>query len=487
MIAIITAFVFAVSGFGDFRARAENAWPEPAGITQNKWQGSSLVSYQRLRFRRGMWSAVFLTEKDQGEQWADLVTAGVGYSSPQLLTAVAGWLQVQFAHGLLLSHPGPWSGVDPLELSKTPAWRLRLQPAESPGASDARPLTGVAAQYCFSGITLSGVAGVSRTDPGASGLHRTVSEAENEGIVDQKLAAARVGWGSVGISFAFVRQSGGSTADTCSRAAADFLLETRNTSFTGEVAADFDSTLNFVVSAGRLQSGIRHALTVSRSTGRWARSAGEFGTSHLIGAGYGLKWHVAQGVTLDAGALVLDKQEEDTFKAGFQFTERIQSRTSLSQRLKLTTTEQENTIRAQVTASWSPYADLTLSFKVPAAFYRSKSNPDENGAGVEVRLKHSPVPCLEVTVSAAAGSTDGWNSRVYAYSLSFPGEFGSKALYNSSVLLQTQVSAHISNAATLRVKAGWFNMQGADLIGSGSSETQGSSRTTAGLQLDWEF
>jgi len=487
MIAIITAFVLTVSGFGDFRARAENAWPEPAGIKQNKWQGSSLVSYQRLRFHRGMWSAVFITEKDQGEKWADLVTVGVGYSNMQLFKAATGWLQVQFAHGLLLSHPGPWSGGDPLELSKTPAWRLRLQPAESPSASDARPLTGAVAQYCFNGITLSGVAGVSRTDPGTSGLHRTVSEAENEGIVDQKLAAVRVGWGSVGVSFAFVRQSGGSTADTCSRAAADFVFETHNTLFTGEVAADFDSTLNFVVSAGAFQSGIRHAITVSRYTDSWVRSAGEFGTSHLIGAGYGLRWHAAQGVTLDAGALVLDKEEDDIFKAGFQLTERIQSRTSLTQRLKVTATEQENTVRAQVTASWSPYSDFTLSLKVPAAFYRSRSNPDENGAGVEVRLKHSPVPALDVTVSAAASSTNGWNSRVYAYSLSFPGEFGSKALYNSSVLLQTQVSAHISNTATLRAKAGWFNMQGADLIGSGSSETQGSSRTTAGMQLDWEF
>ncbi len=487
MITIITALVLTVSGFGDFRARAENSWPDPAGITQNKWQGSSLVSYQRLRFHWGMWSAVFITEKDQGEQWADLATAGVGYNNLQRFTAAAGWLQVQFAHGLLLNHPGPWSGGDPLELSKTPAWRLRLQPAESPGASDARPLTGVAAQYVYSGVTVSGVAGWSRIDPGTSGLHRSYSETQSRGTVDQKLAAARVGWGPAGISFACVSQSGGSAADTCSRVAADFVFETQTSSLTGEVAADFDSTFNFVVSAGAFQSGIRHALTVSRYTGNWERSAGEFGASHLTGVGYGLRWHAAQGVTLDAGALVLDREEDDTFKAGIQLTERIRSRTNLTQRLKLTATQQESTLRGQVTASWSPYPDFTLSLKIPAAFYRSTSNPEENGTGVEVRLKHSPVSALDITVSAAAGSTDGWNSRVYAYSLSFPGEFGSKALYNSSVLLQAAVCVHISDSATLRAKAGWFNMQNAVSIGSGSSETQGSSRTTAGMQLDWEF
>jgi hypothetical protein len=487
MITILTVLVFAAGGYGDFRVRAENAWPDPAGITQNKWQGSSLVSYQRLRFRWGMWSAVFITEKDQGEQWADLATVGVGYTSLQRFTAAAGWLQVQFAHGLLLSHPGPWSGGDPLELSKTPAWRLRLQPAESPGISDARPLTGAAVQYMFKDVMLSAVAGWSRIDSGASGLHRSFSETQNRGIVNQGLAAARVGWSCVGISFASVCQAGGSAADTSTRAAADFVFETENSSFTGEVATDFDSTFNFVVSAGAFQSGIRHALTVSRYTGSWARSSGEFGASHLIGAGYGLRWHAAQGVTLDAGALVLDREEEDTFKAGVLLTERIRSRTSLTQRLKLTATQQESTLRAQVTAAWTPYPDFTLSLKVPAAFYRSRSDPDEKGTGVEVRLKHSPVPALDITVSTAASSTDGWNSRVYAYSLSFPGEFGSKALYNSSVLLQAEVSVHISDRATLRAKAGWFNMRNAESIGGGSSETQGASRTTAGMQLDWEF
>ncbi len=87
----------------------------------------------------------------------------------------------------------------------------------------------------------------------------------------------------------------------------------------------------------------------------------------------------------------------------------------------------------------------------------------------------------------AAASTDGWNSRVYAYSLSFPGEFGSRPLYNSSRLLQSSISLHLSEEAILRIKAAWFSMPGEDYLGSGDNETEGSSKTAAGIQLDWKF
>lgn len=486
MTALLT-ILLAAGVSGDFRMRAEQSWPDPAGITKNLWQGSTLAFYERLCFGFGAWSAVLLTEKDTGEEWGDMVTGGVSYTDPDVIRAAAGALRVQLAHGLILCHPGPWSGGDPLSLSKTPNWRMRLELSESPGANDADPLTGAAAEYHLNNATISTVLGWSKIDTGSSGLHRTESEIENRRAVDEKLAVVRVGFGPAGISFICGRQSEDSTDESFSRIGADFLFENEEAVFTGEIASDLDSTFNFLVSGSRGLADIRHALTISRYSGNWPRSSGSFGTNHRMGAGYGLRWRPVQSITLDAGALVLDKEEEDFFKAGFQLSERVGNRTRLTQRLKFAASEDERTFRAQVTSSWSPYSDLTLSLKVPAAWYTSRSEPNESGTGVEVRLKHTPITNLDITVSAAAGSTSGWNSRIYAYSLSFPGEFGSTALYNSSILLQGAVSLHISESADLRVKGSWYDMEGAESMGSGSSETEGSSRTSAGMQLDWKF
>lgn len=485
--ALFTILSFVAVESGDIRIRAEQSWPDPVGITDNLWQSSALAFYERLRFDFGLWSTVLLTEKDPGEEWGDLITGGISYDDPEVIKVAAGGLRVQFAHGLILCHPGPWSGGDPLSLSKTPHWRMRTELSESPGANDADPLTGATAEYYFRNVTISTVLAWSKIDTGSSGLHQTESEIENKRAIEEKLASVRAGFGPAGISVAFVNQSEDSTEESFSRIGADFLLKTEDAMISGEIAADFDSTLNFLLSGSRGLPELRHALTVSRYTGNWPRSAGSMGANHNIGAGYGFRWRPYQRITLDAGALFLDKEDNDSFRAGFQLSERVGNRTSLTQRLKFTATEDERTYRAQITASWSPYPDLTLSLKVPVTRYRSHSDPDENGTGVEVRLKHSPTTSIDLTVSAAAGSTDGWNSRIYAYSLSFPGEFGSTALYNSSVLLQGAVSVHISESAILRMKGMWYNMDGAEFLGSGSSETEGSSRTSAGMQLDWKF
>lgn len=311
MIALFTIFSLVTAASGDFRVRVEQSWPYPIGITENLWQGNAVAFYERLRFDFGLWSTSLLTEKDPGEEWGDLIAGGVSYTDPEVLRVAAGWLRVQFAHGLILCHPGPWSGGDPLSLSKTPGRRMRLELSESPGANDADPLTGATAEYCFNNVTVSTVLGWSKIDTGSSGLHRTESEIENKRAVDEKLAVFRAGFGPVGISFAHVRQREDLTDESFSRVGADLLFETEDALLTGEFAADFDSTFNFLVSASRGLADLRHALTLSRYTGCWPRSAGNFGTNHRIGAGYGLRWRPFEGITLDAGALVLDREEQN--------------------------------------------------------------------------------------------------------------------------------------------------------------------------------
>lgn len=487
MTVLLTILTLFLSVGGDLRLRAEQSWPDPRGITENLWQGSSLSFYQRLRFSFGNWSSVLFTEKDPGEEWGDLISGGVGYLNPGVLTSSAGALRIQVAHGLMLCHPGPWSGGNPLNLSKSPIWRMRFEPSESPGANDADPLTGAAAEYLRGNFSFSAVLGLSEIDKGSSGLHRTESELENQRSVQEKLALLRIGFGPAGLSFVHSLRSEDSLEESYSRIGGDFLFRSDGAVLTGEITVDPDSMCNFLISASRGFTDIRHALTVSRFSSSQPRTSSVFGSDHRIGAGYGLRWKLLQSVTLDTGALFLDKENEDTFRIGTQLTERVGNRTELAQRFKFSSTGDVHTFKVQATTTWSPYPDLTVSLKVPFTWYRCNSNPDENGSGLEIRLKHSPVAGIDVTLSAAASSTDGWNSRVYAYSLSFPGEFGSMSLYNSSVLLQGAVSIHISERTNLRLKGAWYNMEGEEFLGSGSSETEGSSRTSAGLQLDWKF
>lgn len=490
MMSILLIIAILNSGVsGDNRIRSEYAWPSPAGVLNKTWQSNALSYYQRLRLSYDRWHTILLTEKDTGEEWGDLLTGGVSYSNPDKFSFAAGGLRVQFAHGLVLSHPGPWSSTDPLALSKSPKWRMRSEVSESPSANDANPFNGFSSIYTMGHYSFATALGWSHIDSGSSGLHQTETELNNQGSLTDKLAAIRVGYKSFGLSFAYSEQEEEQegTVESFPRVGFDFNYENENSVLTGELAMANDSSANFIVSAGRGLPQFRHTLTLSRNTTNLPRSSGIFGSNHILGAGYGIRWRPLNNFTIDAGALFFDREDEDLFKAALQFSERLPNRFILTERVKISSSSSATITQAQIQAAWSPFSDLTLSLKVPFAFYRSNEDEDENGGGVEIRLKHTPSPIIDLVVSAAAASTNGWNSRIYAYSLSFPGEFGSKPLYNSSRLIQSSISLHLSEEVILRIKAAWFSMPGEEYLGSGDNETEGSSKTTAGVQLDWKF
>ena len=472
---------------GDLRTRGSISFPQPRGIEENYWCGSGTSFYQRLRLAAEGFEAVLLTEKDQGEEWGDLVTGGISYSPGIGLTAVAGALNVQFAHGLVLSHSGSWGSSDPLSLSKAVSWRMRIENAESPGSADSGPLAGIAAFYSYGKISLAGVIARSDHDPGATGLHRSPAEIQAKGSIEGDLIAFRAGCGPAGFSFASMKEQEDTLLANCSRAGADFLLEGENSVLTGEFSTDFDSIADFLVSVSRGLPELRHGITVSRNMGYMQETSESFAVSHRFGAGYGIRWRPSSHLLVDGGILYLQGETEDRVKAGLQFTENLRNRTELSQRFRLSVSEGEQTLTGRATASWSPDRSITISMKVPFTGYTSTLEADETGFGIEVRLRHRLSDIFEYSLSAAGCSTDGWNSRVYAYSLSFPGEFGSSALYNRTALLQSSVSLHIEGTAVLRIKGSWYCKEGEESLGSGWEETEGSSRTAVGIQLDWNF
>lgn len=486
MTAILIA-ILALNLPGDIRTRCFFSFPEPRGIEEGYWAGDLTCFYQRLRFSAGNWRAVVLTEKDEGEEWGDLVAGGLGYSRGTDVTACAGALRVQFAHGLVLGHSGSWGSSDPLSLSKAASWRMRLEPAESPGVSDAAPLTGVAAGYSTGAVFLAGVLSRSFIDPGETGLHRSPSEIDSRGSIKRDLGAFRVGWGPFGVSCAAVSDQEDSVSASAYRAGADLLLRSENSVLTGEFSTDFDSTADFILSASRGLPDFRHGITLSRSTGQMPETSGSFSTSHRFAAGYGVRWKPLPLLLVDCGVLVLQRELEDRVKTSLMLTQNLANRTELTQRISLSEGGGERTLSGRLTAGWSPNRDITLSLKVPVARFTSSNSPDESGIGIEARLKHRLTDLLEYGVSLAGCSTDGWNSRVYAYSLSFPGEYGSAALYDRTTLLQASLSFNIDDGTVLRLKGSWYCMEGADALGTGWEETSGSSRTNAGMQLDWKF
>ncbi|PIE52227.1 hypothetical protein CSA37_07655 [Candidatus Fermentibacteria bacterium] len=470
---------------GDIRTRTEFSWPEPAGVTENLWAGGNISFYERLRLHSEKWEAVVLTEKDAGENWGDLITGGVRYSTSDISVS-AGALRTQFARGIVFSNSGSWSSADPLALSKAPLSRLRLEPAESPGVTDGNSLTGIGSIWQRGEFSLYVVLGWSLLDHSGSGLHRTETEEQNKHDAIEKLAAFRAGWGPAGVSFAAASREGADST-VFSRFGADINLASSAGEISGEILIDTDSTLSFSLSAARGSADLRHCLTVSRNSGEIERASGPYGVSHDLGAGYGVIWKIGNSVVAEAGALFLNCGETEMFKSGFLLTERTQGRLEFTQRIKYSDCEGERLIRCRLTESWSPNSRLTLSVKTPFAFYRNQGGESENGYGLEIRMKHRFSRLIGYSVSAAASQTDGWESRIYAYSLSFPGEFGSTVLYGNSLLLQASLSLHISEDTAVRARFSRYFREGAEWLGSGSTETPGPFRTTAGCQLDWSF
>ncbi|HLP17017.1 MAG TPA: hypothetical protein VK470_12205 [Bacteroidota bacterium] len=87
----------------NFRSTIENSFTETRGFREHKWDGSPVHSVQRLRVDAQPYSAGFLVEHDEGEQFAN--GQAVGYISVSdigvLREAIAGMFTVNAGEGLV--------------------------------------------------------------------------------------------------------------------------------------------------------------------------------------------------------------------------------------------------------------------------------------------------------------------------------------------------------------------------------------------------
>lgn len=473
----------------DVRFRLERRFPDPRGITGNHWAGDAWAFLHRTSFETERLEGVLLLEKDPGEKWGDLAAGGLRWVQGTALQDVsAGFLRLGMALGLTAGYDGIGQGGDPLSLVKAPVHRSVLEPAESPGDCDGAPLTGAAAVFRSGEWGFTILQAVSFIDRSSGGLHRSATEISNRGAVREVFSYARLSGSAMGFSGAFLRTSDDSAA-TAGRAGFDLRLSGGEIELTGEASMGISGgtfPVAFLVGMYGDAGAFRHSLTAGRCPSSFpsARSSTPFGVSHDLAGGYGIRFRPGRRVTITAGLEVLDRESGITTEAGLQLDEAPFQTVSFTQKATFSRIGSATTLRGLAATVWNPHHNTTLTLRLPVASFRDGDSTGF-GAGVELRLKHRFVHWLEATVSAAGADTDGYTSRVYAYKLSFPGEFGSSAMYGNCAVLQASVSASLGEDWRVRCRISRFHMYDRESIGSGYEETVGPNRTETGLQLDW--
>lgn len=489
MAVLLIAAVASLLHGADTRFRLERRFPPPRGILENHWAGDPWAFFHRTSFEAGKLSGVLMIEKDPGEGWGDLVAGGLGWHEGRGLQSVtAGFLRLRMALGLTADHGGGSISGDPLSLVKPPVHRNLIEPASSPGDCDCHPLTGAGLALRSSGLDISLLQAFSRMDRSGTGLHRTASEILQKGAVNESFSFARVSGGDIGLSGALISRACDST-EVSGRLGVDLRLEGESGVLTGEASLGFHRgsyPLAFLAGVYSDAGDFRHSLSASRCPSSFpsGRSSVPLGASHDLAGGYGIRWKPGRRTTITSGFRVADRGGGIVTEAGVQAEVTPFPGTTVTQKLTASSSGGETTLRGSLGASWRPGRNTTLTVRLPVTAC-SRGDSTLWGAGAEFRMKHSFLPGLDATLSASAADTQGYPSRIYIYKLSFPGEFGSAALYDRCAAFQASVSATLGEGWLLRVRIGRFHWYDRENIGSGYEQTSGSTRTETGLQLDW--
>jgi len=478
---------------GDVRLRLCRRFPGCRGTLEHVYTGDEWAFMERLDFLCGRFRGVVLLEKDRGENWVDLITGGLSVALNQAATTTlyAGWLRAQFGSGLVFAHPGEWSASDPVSFSKPPAIRNRLDLSRSSWTSDGNGITGIAGRFETNGLTISLLQGVSWIDRSEGGYHRTAGEIDSKGAIREILSSGRIMTGPFGFTAAAGWERD-SVNTGWQRAGLDWRIEKDTFLFCGETAAAHDSggmKYAFRVSATQSLEGYMHTFTVSVLPADYPdnRSSSSGGSSTAEpGLAYGFRWKITRRITLASGAGILLRDGSSSLTTSSELTNRFSSGLEGRISFRLRENSPERSWRGLAQSTWEPVDRVSVTCKVQLTGW-SETDSTERGTAVELRLKYSPIDALRLSTSAAGFSTDGYNSRVYAAELAFPGEFGSIPLYGKGFLLQASVSLNPRENIDLRARIAWQQREGVDHLGSGWEETEGGSRTEAGIQLDYSF
>lgn len=479
---------------GDVRIRLQRRYPACRGTLENYYTGDEFGFYDRFRFLTGPWQLHLLMNKARGEEWIDIFSAGIMWSPPGgvFRSVAAGWLKVNLGSGLVMSFPGQWSDVSELALYKPPGIRERMEPASSAWSCRGDPLTGAGAIIRIDGLNISLLLAHSWKDSIGDGHHRTESEIIGRAAIQETLGAARVSAEEWGVTIAAATEdTGGSGSWT--RFGADWNLGFSSFTFTGETAAGVDSSgVSAAFWAGPSQDfdNFRHMLMLLRNPPDFpdARTSPPISRECDIGFCYGFRWGVLRRTTLKAGAGTYFMDNDRLLLASSEAEYRFPWSMKVKAGLRTRTESEEFSWRSWIGNTWQPHERFDIRTKVQFTGWNdSGEDSSETGTGVEVRLRYSPLSSMTLGLGGAAFSTDGYNSRLYASGPTFPGEFGSTALWNRGIQLHLSISAEVGNSLFLRARFLRKIIENVSVLGSGWEETEGDSRTEIGFQLDCAF
>jgi hypothetical protein len=482
------------AGDGDLRFRLQRRIPDCRGTLEHYYAGDEYDFFNRLRYGSDNWRFILLMDKARGEEWVDIIAGGaiLTPSRGMVNSISAGWLKATLGSGLVMAFPGRFSSIGELALYKHPNSRNLIEPATSPWSCRGKPLTGVGVMLSAGKIDISILAALSPVDSLSGGYHRSSSEVQCRNVLAEKLAAARIAgqwWGFT----AAAASMNDDTEYSWFRCGADWSVNFETLNLAGEASVGVDSSGTATaawVSFSQNLPVFRHMFMVLRKPEYYPseRTSPPISRDCDIGLCYGFRWKTFPEMALIAGAGTYFHEDTSLLLASFETKYRFPWSMEATAGIRTRTEEDEFSFRSWLGNSWQPQDRLNIRTKLQVSGWSSYvDDSSETGAGVQIKFRYKPRNWLTLDLGGAACSTDGYNSRIYAGGSSFPGVFGSTALFDRSFLLFCQVSAEISDGFFLRGALGRKTVEDAEVLGSGWEETEGDSRTELGFQLDYAF
>lgn len=419
-------------------------------------------------------------EKDRGEEWCDLASGGASWEDGGLSLA-AGWLRCRIGTGLVMEHTGGWGTGAGIE-AKPPGRDPILQPAASPGVSDALPLTGAGAVLPAGCFRITALAASSRIDPSGDGLHRTDPEMDARRSALEHLGCLRVESGALAVTAAAACGT-----ERWSRVGADAAASLGGTVLTAEAAIGFDPSPSAAFWACASEEGETHRFCAGLfgmpPDFPSARSRMPFGRACGIGAGTALR--LRPGGSWSAELACSAAMDDDGESAGLDatFEKRLLAGLEASARGSADFADDGDRARGVLSTRWRPAEGVRAVWTVQATFADGVDPGSETGEAVEARLEFSPLEAMELRIAAAGFSTGGYASRVWCGELSLPGDFASAELWGEGFLLQAAVSAGPFGGLSAGARVSLLEKPGEDSMGEGGEETGGPSRTDISVQV----
>ncbi|MBL1214178.1 MAG: helix-hairpin-helix domain-containing protein [Ignavibacteriae bacterium] len=519
------------------RARATTDLQERRGFKENKYLGSRLKNYNRLKIiSPGFAQLSVLTDKDPGEKsYGDFVSASASFRNIGFVeAAVLGDFQVEFGQGLALWSPFAFSKGS--EAVRTVTRRTKgLKPYTS--SYEAEFMRGAAAKFAINNFELTGFYSTRKVDATfdeieneistilVSGFHRTDTETAKKnninediygGILDYYFSTkTKIGVLHYKIKYDYPLVSKSPydfSGKEFSFSSFTYSTNFKNILFSGEAAYNGIS----VASINNLQIKFTSKLQFVTSIRNYPRNyfnlrANGFGekqgTQNEIGIYMGLRWRNDIGLiniyfdqfkfpTSTFSTPLPSSGNEfliDYFTRPFSKTEfRLRYKRELKEVSAKLNDEDiiadrlKQQFRVEIIAS--PSKLLRLKTRAEVSFYEiDLISENETGFLIYQDIRFRPLKYLQFYTRFTFFDTKSYDTRIYAFENDLTGILTNNALFGKGVRWYFLVKVNPLNSLTISVKYAETYKPNENVLSSGLNEIEGNLDNRFSLQLDLSF